>query len=134
MKIPLQDQIINNLASIKERWQKIKAGQGRNLFVLACLVLVAFLAFGVYNLAQIYARRAPVRVERVQSPGPAHGEPARAVSLPTEGFVASRNGTKYHLPWCPGASTIKPENIIVFETEAQAQSAGYGPAANCPGI
>jgi len=48
--------------------------------------------------------------------------------------VASRSGTKYHLPNCPGASQIKPENRLEFSSIAAAKAAGYGPAANCDGL
>lgn len=45
--------------------------------------------------------------------------------------VASKNGTKYHHPWCAGASQIKEENKIWYETEQQAQQAGLTKAKNC---
>jgi hypothetical protein len=48
--------------------------------------------------------------------------------------VASKSGTKYHLPTCPGASQIKAENRIEFATQSLALAAGYKPAANCPGL
>jgi len=48
--------------------------------------------------------------------------------------VASRNGSRYHLPSCPGAKQIKPENLITFSSVAEARAAGYTPAANCPGL
>lgn len=48
--------------------------------------------------------------------------------------VASRSGTKYHLPSCPGAKQIKPENMIEFSSISAAEAAGYTPAANCPGL
>lgn len=48
--------------------------------------------------------------------------------------VASRSGTKYHLPDCPGAKQMKPENRIEFPSSAAAEAAGYTPAANCPGL
>ena len=50
------------------------------------------------------------------------------------GFVASKNGKKYFLPWCSGASAISPQNLITFSTEKEARNAGYTPAANCPGL
>lgn len=50
------------------------------------------------------------------------------------GVVASRSGTKYHLPTCAGAKQIKPENRIEFSSVAAARAAGYTPAANCPGL
>ena len=46
--------------------------------------------------------------------------------------VASKNGTKYHLPWCPGAKQIKDENKITFISAEEARVQGYTPAANCP--
>jgi hypothetical protein len=45
--------------------------------------------------------------------------------------VASKSGSKYHLPTCPGAKQIKPDNLISFESIAAAEAAGYTPASNC---
>lgn len=50
------------------------------------------------------------------------------------GYVASKNGTKYHLPWCSGAKRIKAENKVWFATKEEAEGAGYAPASNCKGI
>jgi hypothetical protein len=61
----------------------------------------------------------------------------RGTSAPLEAiaaYVASKNGTKYHLPWCPGAQAIKEENKLWFDTKEEAEAAGYAPAANCKGI
>lgn len=49
-------------------------------------------------------------------------------------YVASKNGSKYYLLWCPGASRIKEENKIYFDSQTAAETAGYTPAANCPEI
>lgn len=49
-------------------------------------------------------------------------------------FVASKNGSKYHLKTCSGAKNIKPENLIYFATREEAEMAGYTKAANCPGL
>ena len=48
--------------------------------------------------------------------------------------VASKNGTKYHLPSCPGAKQISSANLITFSSIAAALAAGYAPASNCPGL
>jgi len=48
--------------------------------------------------------------------------------------VGSKNGTKYHYPWCPGAQRINPENLVTFTSIAAARSGGYTPAANCDGL
>lgn len=47
-------------------------------------------------------------------------------------LVGSKSGTKYHKLTCPGAKQIKEENKIYFDSIAQAEAAGYKPAANCP--
>lgn len=55
-----------------------------------------------------------------------------APPAPKEGsVVGSTKGSKYHFPWCPGASQIKEENKLWFTNESQAQQAGYTKAANC---
>jgi len=48
--------------------------------------------------------------------------------------VASKNGRVYHYPWCPGASRIRPENVVRFSSPAAAKKAGLRPALNCPGL
>lgn len=49
-------------------------------------------------------------------------------------YVGSKNGTKYHLPWCAGAKQIKEENKVWFSSKTEAEKAGYSPASNCKGI
>lgn len=48
--------------------------------------------------------------------------------------VASRKGSAYHYPWCPGAQTIVTQNRIWFPSEEAARVAGYAPAKNCKGL
>jgi hypothetical protein len=40
-------------------------------------------------------------------------------------FVGSKNSTLYHLPTCAPAKRIKPENLVCFASEADAQAKGY---------
>jgi len=49
-------------------------------------------------------------------------------------YVASKNGTKYYLPFCGSVKNIKEENKVWFSTKAEAEARGFQPAANCPGI
>ena len=65
------------------------------------------------------------------------GAAAAAPSLPEAfvgAYVASQKGTKYHLPTCPGAKTIAEGNKVWFASKAEAEDAGYTPAANCEGL
>lgn len=59
---------------------------------------------------------------------------SESTGAPEGGYVASKSGTKYHLPWCSGAKRIKEENKVYFKTKEEAESAGYTPASNCKGI
>lgn len=49
-------------------------------------------------------------------------------------YVASRNGTVFHLPTCSGAKRISEANKIWFATKEEALAKGYRPAANCKGL
>lgn len=48
--------------------------------------------------------------------------------------VASKNGTKYHLPTCAGAKQISDKNKITFNSIEEARASGYTPASNCKGL
>jgi hypothetical protein len=66
---------------------------------------------------------------------------AQATALPTTPpaniqsytgpFVGSKNSNVYHYPWCYEAAKIKPENLVVFATVADACAAGYRPCEVC---
>lgn len=61
--------------------------------------------------------------------------PSAPAALPAGGqYVASKNGTKYYLPWCGSVKNIKEENKVWFATKADAEKAGYAPASNCKGL
>ncbi len=61
-------------------------------------------------------------------------EPVKSIGASSGTYVASKNGTKYYLPTCGSSKRIKEENKVWFETKEAAEAAGYGPAANCPGL
>ena len=66
-------------------------------------------------------------------------QPAAAAAAPTAlpaggEVVASKNGTKYYLPWCGTVKNIKEENKVWFASREAAEAAGYAPAANCKGL
>ncbi len=74
------------------------------------------------------ATKAPISTE-ISSSTPT----SRVATSPLVGnVVASKSGTKYHLVHCPGAKSIKAENLISFNSTAEAEAAGYKRAQNCP--
>lgn len=103
-------------------------------------VLVALIAFGAGRLSAPQIVRNPVVIEEpdaadnlnlygnVSQPAAgAIGEQSAKQASEKGLFVASKSGKKYHWPWCSYAKNIKPENQIGFNSEAQAQAAGYSP-------
>lgn len=130
---------------------KIKAwlkGNQRDLWLSLLVFLVSVGSFGLGRLSAVWPEEEPVVIENresgIMNPGKGNGNAAVVQShesnpiildpAPQGAFVASRNGSSYHLPDCPGAKQIKSENRIWFPTKAEAQAAGYKPAGNCPGL
>lgn len=108
------------------------------LFFALLLVLVGLVSFGL--------GRQSVLVGEGARPAPSAPAGVIFTDVPATDFVlengttadvpvvASRSGSKYHLPKCPGALQIKEENKLYFDSTAEAEAAGYTPAANCPGL
>jgi len=114
--------------SLNPRWEKIKSWLGPiNFFLLAVL------SFGLGRLSKIDEAREPVRIESADLKAQVAG--SELPEIKTSGqLVGSKNGDKYHYPWCAGAARIKEENKIWFQNIEEAERAGYTPAANCPGL
>jgi hypothetical protein len=118
-----------------------------DIFVVMIIIFVAFTSFGMGRLSIttqektpiVFSEKLPVSFEKIQaSHSPQELQSATykplANSLQAGSIVASKNGTKYHFPWCSGAKRMKEENKIWFNSEQEAREAGYEPAANCKGL
>lgn len=145
--------------SIEHIETKIKIGETReensrrnrflnldnNLFVVFTIILVAFASFGLGRLSVIKEKTSIVFPQKIS----ASSQKAQLYTPPNiqetpssfnEGLmqkgsvVASKNGAKYHFPWCSGAVRIKEENKIWFNGITEAKKAGYEPAQNCKGL
>ncbi|MBI1975666.1 MAG: hypothetical protein HYS59_01545 [Candidatus Vogelbacteria bacterium] len=111
------------------------------LFVPLLIILSGITGFGLGRLSKIVERSVPITIENTilgkTETGFTTGQENAIETRPiqsTGNYVASKTGTKYHFPWCPGATRIQSENKIWFETAELARSAGYSPASNCKGI
>lgn len=51
--------------------------------------------------------------------------PIASAENPPTPVVASKKTMKYHLATCDWAKRIKPENLVKFETQNDAEVAGY---------
>ncbi len=118
-----------------------------DIFVVIIIILVAFASFGMGRLSAqtqektpiVFSEKMPASLEKLES-SYSSPELTSAVansfdsSSKSGSIVVSKNGTKYHFPWCSGAKRIKEENEIWFNNEQEAREAGYTPAANCKGL
>ena len=102
--------------------------KSREAYTAALILFVGFGSFGLGRLSKIEEGRTPVTIETPQ-------ETASVATANTGGqVVASKTGTKYHFPWCAGASKIAEANKVSFASVEAARKAGYTPASNCKGL
>ena len=129
--------------NIQELQQKIKYYMNEyitdEICIVAVIILVGLASFGLGRLSFIDEQKIPVSIEYSKT-APANvlnstRDFENQTKIATGGLlVASKNGSKYHFPWCSGAQRMKEENKIWFESKKEAQGAGYEPAKNCKGL
>lgn len=110
-----------------------------DMAIVIGFVLVAIIAFGAGRLSSPEIVRNPIIIDELtasstlnifgsvsQSLGAAVGQGSGTANINIKGmFVASKNGTKYYWPWCSWAERIKEENKVWFNSEKDAQAAGF---------
>lgn len=135
----------------------------KDVFTIVLIVLTNLVSFVLGNLSALEAQKVPVTVEVAQSQEAGlnqasivtatqsttqksdksvvvssketpKGSSVVAPSVSGQKYVASKSGTKYHLPTCTGAKKIAEKNKIWFATKEEAEQAGFSPASNCKGI
>lgn len=116
--------------------------------VLVLAVTVGYAGFTTVRAAQAPASAVVITTERDAppvTPAPADAapeptttpaptaapEPTAAPDTAEAACVASRKAKKYHRPSCQYAAKIKDENLVTFDSAAQAQAAGYTPCGTC---
>ena len=103
----------------------------RKLFLSFTIILVALLSFGIGRLS-VTGNREPIRIEYDSQISNQTAQTASVVNaIGKNSVVASKNGIRYHYPYCTGAKQIKEENRIIFATPAIAEAAGFTLASNC---
>ena len=130
------------MKSIRDYIIKIKHyAESREVLLATLILLVGFGAFGLGRLSKIEERRQPVIIQNAEET--VNNQAAAVSALNTVNIapamaagtlVGSKNGSKYHFPWCSGAQRISEENKVWFSSKEEAEKAGYTPAANCKGL
>jgi hypothetical protein len=116
----------------------------KDLVLAIIVILTALIGFGLGRLSKLRENKTPITIENLGA-SVNKVEPWGIGAEDTKGkgstlnntsgvVVASKNGAKYHYPWCSGAQSIKEENKIWFSSEEKAREAGYTPASNCKGL
>lgn len=115
-----------------------------DLYIAVLIIFVSLISFGLGRLSVLWPKKESIRIINGQSLIINEGESSKtanvvdetaAIDSPVKGkYIASKNGTAYHYPWCPGATKIKEANKIFFQTKEEAEKAGYKPAGNCEGL
>ncbi|MEK7576035.1 MAG: hypothetical protein AAB491_03070, partial [Patescibacteria group bacterium] len=123
------------LAKTKEKIKPYK----NDIFIVLVIILVALISFGLGRLSKIRENKMPVTIENLSAnminsqeniPQDNQNIKNNQVQInSSQGMlIGSKNGTKYHFPWCSGAQRIKEENKIWFSNKEEAEKAGYSPA------
>ncbi len=119
------------MASIEEISLKIKSQLDGGLadWGLMCIVfLLSVGSFGLGRLSDLELDRPAVAIENSE-------HLSRPLGMYIGGlFEASRGSKNYYFPWCAGASKIAPDQAVWFQSESDAQAAGFMPASNCKGL
>lgn len=120
-KIKLFSRNIRDKFYSPEYGLKIKS----DLFIVLLMILVGTASFGLGKLSAYEKQKTPITVsESVQD--------INSVNTNQKGIVFSaKSGTKYYYPACSGASKIKEENRVWFNTIADAIALGLTLATNC---
>lgn len=107
-----------------------------DLFIVFLLILVGFGSFGLGRLSAVEGDKTGVVIEYGGNPSTSNTVAATSILADKSGgsVVGSKNGSKYHFPWCSGATRMKEENKVWFATIEDAKKAGYTPAGNCKGL
>ncbi len=136
--------LANKIEQVKAKIKPIE----NDLILVIVIILVALISFGLGRLSKIRENKTPITVDSstalgagnaVSNVSGALSDAELSTNSPKLGvgeklYVASKSGTKYHYPWCSGATNIKEENKIWFSSKEEAEKAGYSPASNCKGL
>ncbi len=131
----------NNGVSIQELARKFKDFLTNTDVVLILIILSTAILSFLLGRASVIQKESPIQnftesntKYQVIESKPSVLTSTSTANLENSQYIASKSGTKYHLPWCAGAKQIKEENKIFFNSKDEAERAGYTPASNCKGI
>ncbi len=117
-----------NISELSQKGKNIAEDVVSEWGIIAIVLLLGLLSFGLGRFSALEEGRSAISILEA----PVNTKP-RAMTIGGL-IVASRKGSAYHFPWCPGAQTIVEQNKVWFKSEEAARKAGYSPAKNCKGL
>lgn len=114
---------IKNIQTIK----KFLTENEDKIILAIGFVLVAFLSFGAGKLSEAYHPREPIIFRDAPNCPIQTADSANTTdTVKTEGkIIGNKKSMIYHVPGSASYNKISPENRVYFETEADANKAGY---------
>lgn len=108
---------------------------GKAIITGFIVILVGLSGFGLGRLSKTEESKAPLTIREAGIDETAAVALSQETAMVKGGqVVASKNGSKYHFPWCSGAKSISEANKIFFASAEGARKEGYAPASNCKGL
>ncbi len=112
-----------NIADIRLKCKAALGRTPRDVLVVGILIGIAVASFGLgYGAGYQTGQEGTIDLI-LKTPD--------AGKASTGEVVASRNGTKYYFPDCPGVARLDEANKIWFVSAIAAHDAGYSLASNC---
>ena len=76
--------------------------------------------------------RHPKQGRSPSAPGSVSAEPREQPDTTPIAIIGNRHSQVYHRPDCPNYTATKSKNRVLFQSESEAEAAGYHRAKNCP--
>ena len=109
------------IADLREKCKVTLKKVPRDLLIIGILIAATLASFGLGYLAGQDAGQGSTVVTT---------SPVDSAAR----VLASKSGTKYYFPNCPGADRISDDNKVWFTSTTLAEQEGYSPADNCEGL
>lgn len=129
----------NIIAQTRQKIKEFLQIYYEEIGVSLIMVLVAISSFYLGKMSAVFDASHPeITIEKVVSnPAVVNG----GASLPSPAgeanggqVVATKNGKRYYLPWCPTVAKLNDSAKRYFASAAEAMAAGLTPAKNCAGM
>lgn len=118
----------------------LESEQGKNLIIILIIILVGLGSFELgrrsqntpKNLSNIdFSSQTANTINGAENTVLEQKYEFEGVNLEGRAYFASKRGSKYYPFGCSAGKSIKEENRIYFDTEEQAQKAGYSKSSSC---